>query len=206
MVDPVDGRRVLRSPGAELRRKAIHLGTLAAPLAVWLLPRPAALSLLAAAVGMALVIELSRREVRWVRYHFLSRTRTLLRSHERRGLSGATFMAIGYLVAASAFPRPVAVVAMLYNGLGDAVAALVGRRWGRHRLRSGKSWEGAGAAFAVNLGCGLFVPGIPLAAAAFGALAATLLELLPLPFDDNLRITVGGGLALWTALLLTPGS
>lgn len=193
---PVDGLK------RELLRKRIHLATVIVPVAVWFLPRPAAITLLAGAVVLALLVELARRKVRWVRHQFLVRTRVMLRGHERTGLSGATHMAIAYLVALLLFPRAIAVLAMLYNCLGDTAAAVVGRRWGAHRTRWGKSWEGAAAALGVNLAVGIALPEILLAAALIGAVASAALEFLPLPFDDNLRIAVGGGLAAWASTLL----
>src|SRR5690606_13835250 len=49
------------------------------------------------------------------------------------------------------------------------------------------------------------VPGIGPVAAVGGALVATALEFLPLPLDDKLRITLGGGLALWGIAALGRG-
>ena len=181
----------------EAYRKLLHIASILIPLGVWVLPRPVAIAFLLATALVAIVVEWSRLRVRWVRYHFLRRTRTLLRTHERHRWAGATFMAVAYLLALLVFPKPIAVAAMLFNGLGDAAAALVGKRFGRHRLRSGKSWEGAGAALAVTLGVGLLMPGIPVTGAVAGALAATMLELAALPPDDNLWITLGGGAGLW---------
>ncbi len=106
-------------------------------------------------------------------------------------------MAVAFFLALLIFPRTIAVAAMLYNSLGDAAAALVGRRWGRHRVHWGKSWEGAGAAFIVNLGIGLLLPGIAPIPAIVGAVAGAAIEFAPLPLDDNLRVTLGAGLALW---------
>lgn len=189
----------------ELYRKSIHVASVGVPLLVWLLPRGAGVALLAAAVAVALAVELARARVRWARYHFLRRTRTLLRPHERRGLAGATYMAIAYLVALLLFPKPIAVAAMLYNGLGDAAAALVGKRWGRHRTSWGKSWEGAAAAVVVNLLAGLAVPGVGTTAAVLGAVAAAILEFLPIPLDDNPRVTLGGGGAAWVGRVLVGG-
>lgn len=184
----------------EAWRKAIHVASIALPLAVWWLPRGWALALLFGAAGTALLVEVLRARVRPLRRLFLRRTRPLLRPRERRGLTGATYMAVAYALALLLFPMPIAVLAMLYNGLGDAAAALVGRRWGRHRVRSGKSWEGTGAAAAVNLAAGLLVPGIGPLAAAGGALAAALLELADPPPDDNPWVTLGGGAVVWALL------
>lgn len=191
-----------RPRNRELGRKAIHIATVLAPILAWVLPRPATISILGSAVIVAIAVEVARARIRWVRYRFLSATRGLLRPHERNRPAGATYLALSYFLAAVFFPRPIAVAAMLYSGLGDAAAALVGKRWGRHRIRSGKSWEGAGAGLAVNLAAGLAVPGIPLLAVIAGGTVAATLELLPIPVDDNLRVTLGGGLAGWGAWLL----
>jgi dolichol kinase len=186
----------------EIHRKVIHLASVAVPLLVWWVPRGVALAVLVPTAAVALLIEGLRLSVRSPRYLFLRRTRTMLRARERRRLTGATYMASAYALAVLLFPTPVAVLAMLYNGVGDAVAALVGKRWGRHRLRSGKSWEGMAAGFSANLALGLLLPGIPSAPALAGALAASLLELADLPPDDNLWVTLGGGAVLWGTVLL----
>jgi dolichol kinase len=186
----------------EIYRKVIHVASVALPVLVWWVPRTVALAVLLPAALVALLIEVLRLKVRGPRYHFLRRTRTLLRHRERHRLTGATYMAVAYALALLLFPTPVAVLAMLYNGLGDATAALVGRRWGRHRTRSGKSWEGAAAALGVNLLAGVLIPGIALLPALLGAAAAALLELANLPPDDNLWVTLGGGAVVWSVIAL----
>jgi dolichol kinase len=184
----------------EFYRKAIHMASILLPLLVWWTPRWLSLLVLVPAVLTALLVEALRLYLRGPRYLFLRRTRTLLRPRERRGLTGATYMVVAYTLALLLFATPVAVLAMLYNGLGDAAAALVGKRWGRHRLRSGKSWEGAMAAFVVSAAVGMLIPGIPLLAALVGAAAVALLELASLPPDDNLWVTLGGGAAVWATM------
>jgi dolichol kinase len=186
----------------EVYRKAIHIASVLLPLLVWWVPRWVALLVLVPAMATALLIEGLRRWFRGPRYHFLRRTRTLLRPRERHSLTGATYMVTSYTLALLLFPKPVAVLAMLYNGLGDAAAALVGRRWGRHRTSSGKSLEGTAAAFVVSLTVGLLIPGIPPHAAVVGAAAVALLELASLPPDDNLWVTLGGGAVVWGAIAL----
>ncbi len=186
----------------EANRKLIHIASIAVPWLVWLVPRTVAIAFLVPLVAIALLTEWARVRLRWVRYHFLRRTRTLLRSHERRGPAGATYMIVAYLLALLLFPKPVAVAAMLYNGLGDAAAALVGRRWGRRRTSWGKSWEGFAAALIVNLMVGFAVPGVPLPGVLIGAFVAAALEFAPLPLDDNLRVTLGGGAGIVAGIAL----
>lgn len=190
---------------AEAIRKTIHVSSIALPLAVLLLPPPIPLVLLAAGAIGAVATEWARFRLRWARYAFLKRTRRLLRGRERESYAGATYMAMAYLLAYLLFPVPVAVTAMFYNGLGDATAALVGKRWGRHRLRSGKSWEGFAAGAAVNSAVGIAMPGIPPTVAVAGGIAAAAVELLPIPVDDNLTVTLAGGGLLFLALVVMVG-
>jgi dolichol kinase len=187
----------------ELARKSFHIASVVLPASAWVLPRATGIILLGTLLAAAVGIEIARRRVRGARYLFLRFTRPMLRAHERRGLAGATWMAIAYTAALIVFPMPVAVAAMLYNALGDSAAALVGRRYGRHRTAWGKSWEGFAAALAVGLAIGFLVPGLTPLAAVLGALAAATLELLPIPIDDNLRVTLGGGAFAWLGLLLS---
>lgn len=193
----------------ELARKAIHVSSTAVPLLVWLLPRPVAIALLVPVALLALAIDLARHRIRPFRYHFLRHTRTMLRHHERHGLAGATWMALAYAAALLLFPKPVAVAAMLFNGLGDAAAALAGKRWGRHRTRWGKSWEGFAAGLAVDIGVGvgmwMLAPStVSLGAALLGAAVAATIEFAPLPLDDNVRVTLGGGAGIMLGLTLFP--
>lgn len=197
----VPGRPSPHTIRREVYRKAIHVASIALPLLVWLLPRSLGLLLLVPLALLALLIDWGRLRFRGPRYHFLRRTRTLLRPRERHGLAGATYMVVAYTLALLIFPKPIAVAGMLFNGLGDAAAALVGRRWGRRRIWRGKTLEGALAGLAVMLAIGLLVPGVPVAGALLGALAATLLELFDLPPDDNLWVTLGGGVGMWVGSL-----
>lgn len=194
----------------ELSRKVFHVASVVLPLLVWIAPRPLAVAVLVPTAAAVLAVDVARLRLRGPRYHFLRLTRTMLRPHERHGLAGATYMAVAYALALLLFPRPVAVAAMLYNGLGDAAAALAGKRWGRHRTSWGKSWEGFGAALATNLAVGLAIgaldPRLPAPAAVAGALAGAALEFAPLPLDDNVRVTLGGGLAAWLAAALVWGA
>lgn len=192
-----------RRMGRELARKAIHVSSAAIPVAVWLLPREVALPALIAVAALALAIDVTRLRWRPGRYWLLRLVRPMLRHHERRGLTGATYMVTAYALALLLFPKPVAVAAMLFNGLGDASAALVGKRWGRHRTRWGKSWEGFAAELAVNAAVALTIarldPSLAVGAALFGAAVAAVLEFLDLPIDDNVRVTLGGAIAIHAA-------
>jgi len=200
---PVARPRIRR----ELARKAFHVASAALPLLVWLAPRWLALAVLLPTAAIAVGVDWTRLRFRAPRYWFLRYTRRMLRHHERRRFAGATYMAVAYAAAVVLFPKPIAVMAMLFNGFGDAAAALVGKRFGRRRTAWGKSWEGFAAGLTVDLAVAIAIstlaPTVPVLAAASGAVSAAVLEFLDLPIDDNVRVTLGGGgVAFLVALLL----
>ena len=94
-----------------------------------------------------------------------------------------------------AFSKPVAVAALSFLIVGDTVAALVGRAIGRVRI-FGKTLEGSLACFAACLVIGWVIPELTWGVTVVGALMATLIELLPIPLDDNLRIPLASGFAI----------
>jgi phytol kinase len=112
---------------------------------------------------------------------------------------------------------PIAVAGAMALTWGDALAALVGRRWGRHRYRlgaSGRSWEGSAVMFVVSAAAIFLVltllPGSALSpyappigagrvllAALFAAAAATLAEAASPRGTDNLSVPlVAAGIVL----------
>ncbi|HYH82624.1 MAG TPA: hypothetical protein VEX86_22725 [Longimicrobium sp.] len=191
----------------ELARKAFHVASASLPLLVWMSPHWLALAVLLPTAAVAVVVDWTRLRFRTPRYWFLRYTRRMLRHHERRRFAGATYMAVAYAAAVVLFPKPIAVMAMLFNGFGDAAAALVGKRFGRHRTAWGKSWEGFAAGLTVNLAVGLVISSLsggvlPALAAVAGGTAAAVLEFLDLPVDDNVRVTLGGGGAAWLVAML----
>ena len=120
----------------------------------------------------------------------------VLRESEKNRVTGASYMILGTLGSFAIFPRDVAVLAVLFTSVGDPVAGLVGVRASGWRV-FGKSPLGS-AAMAV---AGLGVAGLLHAAGEIsfgwtvvaGALAAAVVELLPLRVDDNLRVPLASG-------------
>jgi dolichol kinase len=87
---------------------------------------------------------------------------------------------------------------ILYLAFGDAVAALAGKAFGRHPLPfvSSKTWEGSIACFftCALVGWGLELGPWRLLA---GAFAASVIEAVPIPGNDNFWLPLGSGFALW---------
>jgi dolichol kinase len=123
--------------------------------------------------------------------------RPLLLPRDLVRLNGTTYYTAGVLLAVLLFPQRIAVTCVLFLILGDFAAGAVGRTWGRMRLTpEGKSLEGAAACFLVCLAVG--APFVGWGPAAAGAAAATVVEFLGLPVDDNLLIPpVAGAVLVW---------
>jgi dolichol kinase len=116
--------------------------------------------------------------------------------HERYKVNSGTWFGTALVLLALFSPRPSTMAALAVLGVADPVAALVGRRWGKHVLRAGRSVEGtlafmvsgaSVAALALLLAGGLAtgsLVGLALVAGVSGALA----ELVATRVDDNLTI------------------
>jgi dolichol kinase len=180
----------------EAPRKAIHLASIILPLALLHLPQTLFRRGLVAVAVTLLIVDLAKIHQPKVRSYFTAFFGHLIRRHERTGITGSTYMVVSALLASYLFEREVAAAALVFLTVGDTLAAVVGKAWGRPRW-FGKSFEGFLAGFAGSLlAASLLVPGVPWPALAVAALAAAVVEVLPIPVDDNFRIPLVSGLVL----------
>ncbi len=186
---------------SEARRKLIHLAFIVLPLALlypilpWPRGRGQFRTLLIVLVVVAMALDLLRLHAPRVRQFFRRFFGEMIRDHEQLSLLGSTYLLLAALLAIEIFPQPVAGAALGFTVLGDAIAAMAGRAFGRTRLFQ-KSIEGALAGLCACLAWASFlaVAGhLPWTTALCGAVAASLIELLPIPLDDNLGITLFSG-------------
>ncbi|MBD3162717.1 MAG: phosphatidate cytidylyltransferase [Candidatus Eisenbacteria bacterium] len=182
---------------SEVRRKAFHLFSIVVPVGYYLLPEPLARPILLGLTVVAMTLDMLRLNEPRIRTFFYYFFGKMVRDHERNNLLGSTYVLLAALLCAYAFERPIAITAMAFLTVGDAAAAVVGRRFGRTKV-FGKSLEGSFACFAACLGVAILYPGDPLTWRQMigGALAATTFELVPMPFDDNMRISLSAGFAM----------
>lgn len=200
----------------ELKRKLIHLSSLWMVFAIVLIPsRPVAAGLFAFLLVVTLISE-HAYACSWpvlapLYGFFFGR---MLRKKPEPGawiVSGGSYVLMAALLVTVLYEREAAGGAMTVMLTGDAAAALIGRRFGRHKAPNNKSWEGVaaflifgGAALGIYLaltgaGVALYLGG---AIALLPACAAELFE-KQLHIDDNFSIPVIVGAGLQLALLLS---
>jgi len=181
---------------SEAPRKAIHLGSIIIPLGILYLPLSVSQRALMISLAVFLTVDLLRLHHKRIRTYFARFFRHLIRRHERKGLLAATYMLMSALLATALFSREVAAASYIYLVVGDTVAALVGKAWGRVRV-FGKTLEGFLAGFVASwAAAAALVPSISIEHLAAGALAAMIIEILPIPVDDNFRIPLLAGVVL----------
>ena len=105
---------------------------------------------------------------------------------------GSTYFLFSSLLVILLFPKPIAIASLLILVLSDTSAALVGRGIGKVSFW-GKTLEGSMAFFICSLLIVWIYPNLDRFPGSLAALGATLVELLPIPLDDNLTIPLVAG-------------
>ncbi len=180
---------------------AIGLMETVLPLA-WLLPVASCVA------GLAWTLETLRRLFPAVNRFCLWVFQRVRHPHESHRVNSSTWYATALVALAATGRLELAVMAIAVLGLADPAAAVIGRRFGKHRLIHGRSLEGTITFVIVGFVAAFSVGLLHLAppAAAVGALGASLLgalaELTSRRIDDNLSIPLASAAGAWALLQL----
>jgi len=203
-------RNVEESYGTEVIRKLIHLFSLLIPVVYYFITKTTALEILVPLTLAFGLSDIARLFVPAFGRFYNALFGFLLRRHEQNGrghrLNGATYVLLAATLAVLFFPKVIALTAVAILIVSDTSAALVGRRFGRHRFMS-KSLEGAGAFILSGLVVVAFAPKVEYSAAEYmiGAIGVTLgavVESSAIGLDDNLSIPLSVGGIMWILYLL----
>jgi dolichol kinase len=190
----------------ELVRKLIHLCSLSIPIIYYFVQQKTAIIILAILTLIALIIDIARHYFHPAAEIFYSIFGFLLREHEvdkkKKNLNGATYVLLSALICVIIFPKVIFITAFSVLIIADSVAALVGRKFGKHKFIS-KSLEGTLGFFISATIVVFFTPKVEnlileyvigIIAVAIGAIT----ENISFGFtDDNLVIPIAIGLTMW---------
>jgi dolichol kinase len=185
----------------ELNRKLVHLSSVSIPIGIYFLPKRTCLQILFLLTVLFLSIEILRMVHRPTSRIFYTFFGPILRRKERFTLTGSTTLLMSSLVCVLVFQKPIAVAALCFLIVGDTMAALVGKSFGRIKVFR-KTVEGSLACLGTCVVIVLIVPPLELIVGLIGAFVATLIELLPIPLDDNFLIPILSGAAMQYMLTL----
>lgn len=193
------------------RRNVLHAlnGLLALVVVEHLVSQTALPWVIGAIAGTCWTLEAIRRRSERFNDHLFGFFEPFAHPHERHQVNSATWYASALVVMAVVLPSMAQSIGVVVLGLADPAAALVGRRFGRVRLRKNRTLEGSLAFLAVGTASALAVEAIyypevalvPALAVAFtAALAGAVAELVTKRIDDNLTIPLATGFATWAAM------
>ncbi len=199
----------------EVVRKSIHLTSLSIPVIYYFITRELALTILIPLTLFFLVADLVRYLSPAVARLFYIVFGFLLREHERdtkkKNLNGATYVLISAVACVLIFPKVFFVTAFAVLIISDSSAALIGRKFGKHKFLS-KSLEGTTAFFISGCIVVLAAPKITgnlweyivgFVAVFIGAIVENISYGYA---DDNLTIPLSIGFVMWGLyLIIQPG-
>jgi dolichol kinase len=191
----------------ELVRKATHMGALVVPGVYYFLGvgRAEMLWVMIPIAVTMILLDISRLRdwFFWNRFgaFFIGK---IIRGHEQHGdFTGASYILLAFCSTIALFDKPIAIAAMAFIIVGDSFAAIVGRKFGHHRFRGGKSYEGSLACLVGTLIVAALVPSISMQIGVLGAVIATITEAVPWSIDDNVTVPLLSGLTMTIAEKMT---
>ena len=208
--DKVSARGAVARP-ANYTRSIFHVASGATSLALMqLLPgRSWLIGVSLSIATVAWTLEALRRRSPALNELLMRLLGSIAHAHERYRVNSSTWYVTALVILAAFFPLRDAEIGVVVLGLADPAAGFIGRRFGRTRLRAGRSLEGTltfalvGALGALAM-LSVFYP-LPwssrLLLAGAGAVVGAVAELVSTRFDDNFTIPLTAALAASTAQL-----
>ncbi|APR75779.1 phytol kinase [Minicystis rosea] len=205
-----DAESAPRRP-ANMRRSFFHVASGLFALSVLHL-LPTRTWVIAAAIAFAVfawTCETLRRRSPAVNARLMRIFAPIAHANEHHEVNSSTWYITALLLLALFAPLRAAEIGVIVLAFADPAAGFVGRRWGRTRIRSGRSLEGtlafvvAGTIPAAAWLAGLGVAAAPaVIVAAAGAIVGAIAEIAVTRVDDNFAIPVAATTAAAVAQML----
>jgi dolichol kinase len=190
----------------ELIRKLIHITSLSIPIVYYFIHKSTAATILGILAGIALVLDITRYFSPGIGKIFYKIFGLLLRKHEvdqdKKNLNGATYVLISAIIGVLILPKVIFITAFSVLIIGDTMAALIGRKFGKHKFMY-KSLEGTLAFFISSCIVALLTPKViyiteEYMIAFMAVLVGTITENISFKYvDDNISIPFAVGFTMW---------
>ncbi len=195
----------------ELVRKLIHLFSLSIPIIYYFIPKSTAAIILGSLAAFAITLDLSRYFSPQIGKVFYKLFGFLLRHHEvdsdKKNLNGATYVLLSAIFGVLVFPKIIFITAFSILIIGDTMAALIGRKFGKHKFLY-KSFEGTLAFLISSSIVILFTPKIGYFYEEYiigfvAALVGAITENISSNYvDDNFSIPFVVGFTMWILYII----
>ncbi|MCH7964823.1 MAG: dolichol kinase [Bacteroidetes bacterium] len=195
----------------ELVRKLIHLFSLSIPIIYYFIPKSTAAIILGSLAAFAITLDLTRYLSPQIGKVFYKLFGFLLRRHEidsdKKNLNGATYVLLSAIFGVLVFPKIIFITAFSILIIGDTMAALIGRRFGKHKFLY-KSFEGTLAFLISSSIVILFTPKIGYFYEEYiigfvAAFVGAIIENVSSEYvDDNLSIPFAVGFTMWILYII----
>ncbi|MCB0722019.1 MAG: dolichol kinase [Ignavibacteriae bacterium] len=188
---------------SELKRKFIHISSSWIAFAYIFLSKELMIIILAGLFLGSLLSDIARYYSKWFNDFYMKVVGPVLRSHEVKlksiTLTGATYLMFSALLSVVIFPKEVAISAIFLMTIGDAVAAVIGKSFGRLKFYT-KTFEGGLAFFIAGVIIVLLAPKLSNNVNEYyigiaAVFVTTIIEMLPLKLDDNITVPIVFGLS-----------
>lgn len=196
----------------EIARKLLHMSSFVIVFFIYFVSRKTACIVIGA---LFLFLFIGNTILLSSRFQFLNAFKIkhfsfLLRENEKNGYISSNWFLLGCFLSVLLFSKTIAMLAITVLIFGDAFAAFIGMRFGKHKFKNGKSLEGTLGFIGISslfaaIFCFLFDPGFPFAVSA--ALTIPIVALVELyskqiKTDDNLTIPISFGILMTIFMLL----
>lgn len=143
---------------------------------------------------VVITIDYLRLHINGVKEGFILFFGSFLRRHEFSRLSGATYLLFGCFVTSLLYKKPIVIASCTFIIVGDTFAAVLGQNIKNPKLFKRKTVLGSVGFLASALIAAVILYNLPetlpLHHLIIGAVAASVFEALPLPWDDNFSVPI----------------
>ena len=155
-------------------RKATHIFSLIIPISYcyFITDKNSASIVIALLTLIFIFFDSQRLKLNFIRRFFALFFNKMLKDHELKGkFTGATWVMISSTVVIAIFPKNIAVISLVFMSIGDTVAGLFGKNYGRIKIGR-KTLEGFLAGLSTCLIIAYLYKPLPLQVTASGAFLA----------------------------------